>query len=188
MLWKNRSNETTLNRECSNENSTITDSRPRRIYSYQRAWNRRPVNAYLAIDRFRSGDDWARARDSLQSFVSRELLRDTARYPVGSVSLYRVWEEVIPTVRPSHWITGGYRCQIDRLEKVPIVKVPVCLPERLLPTDDRIAEKIGGPVGFAIDSLPPPETLVVSNRDKLIFSATLLAALSLEVRDLMRRR
>jgi len=153
----------------------------RRIYSYERIWNRKPINAYFCIDRFRGGDDWIEARNQLKSFVQTELLKDVARYPLGSISLYAAWSAIIPDVRPTHWISAGYRCQIERFEKIPIVRIPLSLS--IFATDDRIIERIGGPVGWAVDSLPNPETLVLSGREKLVFASTLLNALALEVRD-----
>jgi hypothetical protein len=159
---------------------------PRRIYSYERIWDRKPCNAYLSIDRFRSGDRWLEKRATLQGVVQQVILNEVAQHPVGSASLYAVWDAIIPKVTPSYWITAGYRSNLNRLDREPIIQIPVSLGA--LPTD-RIIESIGGPLGFAIDSLIPPETLTaLTPRDRAVFSFTLLSALTLEVRDLMRDR
>jgi hypothetical protein len=159
---------------------------PRRIYNYERIYNRKPCNAYLSIDRFRGGDKWMDQRATLQRVVQKFILAEAAQHPVGSISLYAVWTALIPVVAPTHWITAGYRSSANRLEREPIIQIPVSLGGL---STDQIIESIGGPLGFAVDSLIPPNRIdELTQRDRAVFGFTLLSALTLEARDLMRDR
>lgn len=161
-----------------------TTDRPRRIYYNERfGLGRGPITGFIQIDEWRSGDDWNESRDRLRTVVQNQLLKEATYVSIGQISFYDVWAEIIPKVRPSHWITGGFRSTQIAKAKAPIIQIPVCLGS----TDEAI-EHIGGPVFFAIDALPYPESLDLSQRDRAVFSLTLLSSLSIAVRDEMRSR
>lgn len=164
---------------------TARPDRPRRVYYSQRIglWIP-PIVAYFSLDEFRAGDEWHEGRDRLSAIVQQEFLQDSARYAVGQISLHTVWASIIPSVYPSHWITVGWRSSaIDRQkEKAPVIQIPVSIG----PTDEAIRD-VCGPIFFAIDALPAPESLDLSNRDRAVLSITMLSALSIAIRERMKR-
>lgn len=158
---------------------------PRRIYNYERLMGGRPVESYLSIDRVRVRDPWQGQRDSLRTIVQKHILADTAQYPVASISLHRVWASLIPDFAPNYWITSGYRRSDAGLDREPLIQIPLNLEG----TTDQIAEFIGGPVGYAVESLEPPASIEsLTPEQRLTFRFTVLSAITIAVRDQMSRK
>ena len=158
---------------------------PRRIYYFERGRTGLGDSArtpYLSIDEFRMGDPWRSQRDRLRSVVDRQLLADASFVAVGSISYWRVWASIIPSVVPSHWITAGYRSTESRWDKVPIIQFPASLGD-----SEGVLRDIAEQVSWAIDALPLPPSLQLEKRERSVFSLTLLSALSIAVRDQMTR-
>lgn len=159
-----------------------SDDRPRRVHYLERVGlGRESITAYYCLEEWRPGDNWHDASDRLRSIVRKELLKEAPYITLGSISLHDVWASIVPSVRPSHWITAGFRSTQILKAKAPIIQIPVSIGD----TDSAIRD-IGGVVFFAIDALPYPESLDISSRDRAVFSVTLLSALSIAVRDQMR--
>ncbi len=160
----------------------LSIDRPRRVHYLERVGLvREPFTAYYCLEEWRAGDNWHEASDRLRQVVRKELLQEAPYITFGSISLHDVWAAIIPSVRPSHWITAGFRSTQILKAKTPIIQIPVAIGG----TDSAIRD-IGGVVFFAIDALPQPESLDISSRDRAVFSVTLLSALSIAVRDQMR--
>lgn len=158
---------------------------PRRIYNYERVVGRRPIESYLSIDRVRVRDPWQGQRDSLRTIVQKHILADAAQYPVASVSLHRVWAALIPDFAPNYWITAGYRRSDAGLEREPLIQIPLNLEG----TTEQIAEFIGGPVGYAAESLESPASLEsLTPEQRLTFRFTVLSAITIAVRDQMSQK
>jgi hypothetical protein len=160
----------------------LSIDRPRRVYYNERiGLGRGYITAYIVIEEWRSGDNWHEASDRLRQVVRKELLQEAPYITFGSISLHDVWASIIPSVRPSHWITAGFRSTQILKAKTPIIQIPVSLGGK-----DGIVQDVGGVIFFAIDALPQPKSLDISSRDRAVFSITLLSALSIAVRDQMR--
>ena len=141
-----------------------------------------PRTVYLSIDEFRYGDDWSGQRDRLKYVVERQLLCHSSIVAVGSISYWRVWAFIIPSIAPSHWITAGYRSTENRLDKVPVIQFPACLGN-----SEAVVLDIADKMAWAIDALPMVGSLQLEKRQRSVFSLTLLSALSVAVRDWMSR-
>ena len=160
------------------------NSRSRRIYSFNGSGlGTEPRTAYLSIDEFRSGDSWKPQRDRLKYAVERQLLCHSSIVAVGSVSYWRVWAAIIPSVTPSHWITAGYRSTENKYDKVPVIQFPASLG-----SSEDVIHDLAEPISWAIDALPLPPSLTLKERERAVFSLTLLSSLSIAVRDQMSRR
>jgi hypothetical protein len=155
----------------------------RRVYYVERVGlGRGPITAYFDMHEFRPGENWRTERDRLERVVQKQLLKEAPFAPIGQISLYDVWASIIPSVRPSHWITAGYRSTQDPKIKEPIIHFPASLGDT-----DKAIEDIGGPCFFAIDALPYPESIeAIDRRDRAVFCLTLLYAMSIAVREQMR--
>ena len=160
------------------------NDRPRRVYYFERGLGlgRSTCTPYLSIDEFRMGDPWRDQRDRLRAVVERHLLVDASYIAVGSVSYWRVWGTIIPSVMPSHWITAGYRSTESRWDKVPIIQFPASLGD-----SEGVLKDIAEQVSWSIDALPLPDSLTLKGPKKRVFSLTLLSALAIAVRDQMTR-
>jgi hypothetical protein len=160
---------------------TKLKSRPRRVHYLERiGLGRGPITAYYSLEEWRPGDNWHESSDRLRKAVQKQLLKEATFVTLDSLSFHDVWASIIPSVRPSHWITAGFRSTQNLKAKTPIIQIPACLGD----TDSAI--EIGGLVFFAIDALPYPDSLDLSQRDRAVFALTLLSALSIAVRDQMR--
>ena len=162
-------------------------SRTRRIYSFNGSRHgselgSEPRTAYLAIDEFRSGDSWKPQRDRLRYAVERQLLSHSSIVSVGTISYWRVWAAIIPSVAPSHWVTAGYRSTENKYDKVPVIQFPASLGN-----SEGVIHDLAEPMAWAIDALPLPPSLQLEKRERSVFSLTLLSALSIAVRDQMTR-
>ena len=157
--------------------------RTRRIYSFNGSGlGAEPRTAYLAVDEFRSGDPWELQRDRLRRVVERQLLSHSSIVAVGSISYWRVWAAVIPSLTPSHWITAGYRSTENKWDKVPVIQIPVSLG-----SSEGVIHDLAEPMAWAIDALPLPPSLQLDREKRAVFSLTLLSSLSIAVRDQMTR-
>lgn len=137
---------------------------------------------YIAIDEFRSGDDWKDQRDRLRRVVERQLLCHASIVSIGQISYWRVWASIIPSVRPSHWITAGYRSTVNRWDKVPVIQFPVSLGD-----SEGVVRDLAEPMAWAIDALQLPPSLTLEKSERAVLSLTLLSSLSMAVRDRMGR-
>jgi len=137
---------------------------------------------YLAIDEFRQNDDWKDQRDRLRRVVERQLLCHASIVSIGQISYWRVWASIIPSVRPSHWITAGYRSTVNRWDKVPVIQFPASLGD-----SEGVVKDLAEPMAWAIDALRLPSSLTLERSERAVFSLTLLSALSMAVRDQMTR-
>ena len=141
-------------------------------------------NPYLYLDEWRYGDDWMESRDRLRSVVQTEILSREGSFTFGNVSIFDVWDLIIPSSRPSHWITCGLRFESEPKTQIPIIQIPVSLG-----TDER-AIVVCNAIFFAIEALPLPSNLEtnisIPRRDRAVICLTLLSALSIAVRDQMR--
>ena len=158
---------------------------PRRIYYFESERSRlgtRPRTAYLSIDEFRAGDTWKPQRDRLRSVVERQLLCHASIVSINSISYWRVWASIVPSVRPSHWVTAGYRSTENRWDKVPIIQFPASLGD-----SESVVRELAEPISWAIDALPLPPSLQLEKRERSVFSLTLLSSLSIAVREQMGR-
>lgn len=158
--------------------------RPRRVYYFERGlglghYDRTP---YISIDEFRMGDPWRDQRDRLRVVVERQLLVDASVVSIGTISYWRVWASIIPSVIPSHWITAGYRSTLNRWDKVPIIQFPASLGD-----SEGVIKDIAEQITWAIDALPLPESLQLEKSQRNVFSLTLLSSLAIAVRDQMTR-
>jgi len=162
------------------------DDENRRIYYFDKKgdglgfW---PRTIYIEIDEFRSGDPWRSQRDRLKLVVERQLLSHASVVSIGQISYWRVWGNIIPSVRPSHWITAGYRSTKSRWDKVPVIQFPASLG-----TSESVLQDLAKPMTWAIDALPLPPSLQLERSERAVFSLTLLSELSIAVRDQMGRR
>lgn len=157
--------------------------RPREIYRFERSGLGYELRTpYLTIHEFRIGDPWKTQRDRLRRVVDREFLADASIVSIGSVSFWRVWASIIPSVAPSHWVTAGYRSTLNKWDKVPIIQFPASLGD-----SEGVLRDIAEPISWAIDSLPLPESLQLEASKRRTFSYTLLSRLSIAVRDQMAR-
>ena len=138
---------------------------------------------YLSIDEFRPGDDWKSQRDRLRRVVERQLLSHASVVSIGQVSYWRVWASIVPSIRPSHWITAGYRSTQNQWDKVPVVQFPASLG-----TSESVVRDLADPMAWAIDALQVPESLTLQKSERAVLSLTLLSALSIAVRDRMNHR
>ena len=162
--------------------SRLADNQRRVHYLERIGMGRGDIIPYWDMHEFRPGEDWIQSRDRLQRVVQKQLLKNTPFAPLGQISFYDVWASIIPSVRPSHWVTAGYRSTQSPKIKEPIIHFPASLGD----TDAAIRD-VGGPCFFAIDALPCPESIeLIDRRDRAVFCLTLLYALSIAVRDQMR--
>ena len=175
-----------LNNLRSRRNARDNDDdhgRSRRVYYFEpRGLGREFRTPYLSVYEFRSGDSWKSQRDRLRAVVNRHLLADASLVSIGSISFWRVWASIVPSVRPSHWITAGYRSSVNRWDKVPVIQFPASLGD-----SEGVLKDIAKPISWAIDALPIPPSLQLEERERNSFSLTLLSALSIAVRDQMTR-
>lgn len=136
--------------------------------------------AYLAIDEFRPGDDWKSQRDLLRRVVERQLLSHASIVSIRQISYWRVWASIIPSIRPSHWITAGYRSTQNQWDKVPVIQFPVSLGD-----SEGVVRDLAEPMAWAIDALQVPDSLQLQKSERAVLSLTLLSALSIAVRTRM---
>lgn len=154
--------------------------RPRRIYSI-RSTGLGDVWTFLEIDEFRSEDEWRTARDRLSETVQRELIPSRSQYASGVITWASVWDSIIPSHQPSHWVTAGFRSKWVREDKVKIISLPLCLGD-----NDRAVRYFAGPMFYAIDALPKPQkTSTIESRDRAVFVIALLWTIAIAAKEAM---
>lgn len=139
-----------------------------------------PRTCYLQIDEYRQGDRWRPQRDRLRRTVERHLLAEASVVTIGSISFWRVWASIVPTLLPSHWITAGYCSTMSEYDVVPVIQFPASLGD-----SEGVLRDVAQQIADAIDALPMPPSLQLEKRERRVLSLTLLSALSIAVRNRM---